>query len=68
MISRLILGFLGAYSSFYLLRAVITGKASVFRNRPPSTRLEHPKEYWGFVAMMAAGAAIGLFFVLRNSN
>jgi hypothetical protein len=64
-ITKVILGFMAVYCGFYLVRAILTGSAQVFRHRT-STRNDHPKEYWQFVALMGVCTAIGLFFVLQK--
>jgi hypothetical protein len=63
---RIIISLLVAYSAFYLLRALLTGEAQVFRKRNPSTRKDSPKEYWGFVTLMGICAAGGLFLILAR--
>jgi hypothetical protein len=43
-----------AYMAYWFVRALVTGKAPILRNRPPATRTDNPVQYWTFTLAMAA--------------
>lgn len=57
------------YFAFYFLRALVTGRAQIWRKRPPTARSESPKHYWLFTVGMAAGAIMLVWLgTVANSN